>query len=116
MKQDTIESWRKYLNTALLTIIMSMLSVGGIALNNSINKTNEKYDLMDAKFDVMDSRMNGFVIISTLNTERVLLHNDRISELETGQHSATMDRITKTEAYEAVDNLRKYIDKYFERR
>ena len=116
MKKETIESWRKYLNTALLTVIMGMLSFGGAAFIKKDNKTNEKYDLMDAKFDVMDSRMNGFVIISTLNTERVLLHNDRLAELETGQHSATMDRITQTEAYQAVDNLRKYVDKYFERR
>ena len=123
MKQDTIESWRKYLNRALLTVIVAILSIGATSLNTTFINMNTKFDLMDAKFDVLDSRVSELVLISTINTERISHYriddvalNTRMTLLETGQHEATMDRITKTEVYTALENLKKWVDRYYERK
>ena len=104
-----MKEWQKYLNTALLSIMLIVIAA-------DITRTRDQEKSVGQKLD-------GIIRSTAINSERITSHNveasvwkDRILSLELGNHRATMDRITKSEALKAIDDLRDYVEANFERK
>ena len=103
------EQVQKWSNTILLSIITVVMSVSATMLVGNVNTVNQKLDTL--------------MMQTAINSERIMGHNaeadewkTRIESLETGQVDATRDRITKTEALAAIEDLRTWVEKYYERK
>ena len=104
------------MRTFLITVIMLIVTVGGLWV---------RYIELDnrAALKAIDEKLDTLMIAVLTNTAQIHAHEseseiwkEAIKNLQNGTVAATQDRITKTEAYEALENLRKYMDKYFERK
>jgi hypothetical protein len=94
------------INSALLATITVIISAIGGILVSSMNGINEK--------------MDSLMMQTTINSERIYGHNkdseewkSRILALEKGESNATSDRITRSEALKAVEDLRLWVEKYY---
>ena len=95
----------QYVNTFLLSAIMILMTYGSVTIRTVLNNQNDQ----NVTIAVMSSNL------TSLNDNDVD-YNDRLKKIETGQIAATADRITKTEALAAIERLRDYIDKNFQRK
>lgn len=96
-------------NTIMLTIIAIFLGY----LTNSIATIGKQQADLNVAIAIMNQRFEGHVILSQTYADD---YGIRISNLENGSVMATTDRITKTEALEAIDNLRIWVERYYERK
>ena len=104
------------INTVLLSIIGIMITIGTVWMRNM--EVDRKADIRE-----INNKMDGLMIATLTNSNAIQSHEinasiwkDRITALEEGTTVATADRITKTEALAAVSNLRKWVEKYYERK
>jgi hypothetical protein len=97
-----METWRKYVNTAMLTIVTLVVSVGAPMLNNTFNNVNDKLD--------------SLLITVTVHNSEAEIWKQRIEALEAGNHQATVDRITREEVMKALDDMKEWVDKYYARK
>lgn len=96
-------------NSVMLTIIAVFLGY----LTNSIRDIGNQQETLNIAIAVMNQRFESHSEIATTYKDAFEV---RIGNLEEGTVIATADRITKTEALQAIDNLRKWVEKYYERR
>ena len=103
---DKVSKWG---NTILLSILTIVISASSSILISNVGDMNAKLD--------------NLMIQTTVNSERITSHNAesrewklRIESLESGASDATSDRITKTEALEAIERLREWVEKYYQRK
>ena len=104
------------LNSILLTIIIALVSTGGAWLKSMDRDTQ-------AELKVINDKMDGLMVATLTNSSAIQSHEttaniwiSRIEALEKGTTVATSDRITKTEALAAIENLRAWVEKYYERK
>ena len=103
------EGIAKWGNTILLSILTLVVSIASTVMVSNIGEMNDKLD--------------NLMIQTTVNSERINNHNIesgewklRIESLESGAADATSDRITKTEALDAIERLREWVEKYYQRK
>jgi low affinity Fe/Cu permease len=103
------EGWQKTANTIVLSV-MTLIITTGVALMVDNTKSVSK-------------KLDELVIQTTINSMKLEAHNEeagmwknRIQALEEGKAEATMDRITKGEALDAIEDLKKWVDRYYERK
>ena len=96
-------------NTVVLTLISLLLA---LAINSMVHVRHELNELKITT-TVLNQRLDDF--IQTQNNKNEMFHA-RIHNLEEGNVKATADRITKTEALAAIDNLRKWVERYYVRK
>ncbi|RLB96132.1 MAG: hypothetical protein DRH90_24890 [Deltaproteobacteria bacterium] len=107
-----MEDWRKYANSIMLSFIVLVLSAGGAMLNNTIGTMRDSFFSIDKKLDAI-------IITSTINSERITANDIGANELRLRIRDLELesnDDITKTEALEAIDNLREYVEMNFDRK
>ena len=97
------------INTILLSIITIVITVGATLIVDSTRRLNDKLDSLMIQVAINTANLKAHDVESQL-------WKDKITALETGQAEATMDRITKTEALNAIDDLRVWVDKFYERK
>ena len=110
------EGWQKTANTFLLTTITLLITVGGAWMRYIELDNKRAVELVNAKLDTL-------MLATLTNSSQIKAYDvaadiwqDRILALETGRARATEDRITKTEALAAVENLRRWVERYYERK
>ena len=103
------EGWQKIANTIMLSVITIIITVGTSLIVSGMTKLSEKLDNI-----VVQSAVNS-IEIKAYNIEAEIW-KDRIVSLETGQSIATSDRITRTEAMQAIDDIKNWVDKYYARK
>ena len=110
------DGWQKFANTFLLATITLLITVGGAWI---------RYIELDNKeaVEVVNTKLDTLMLATLANSSQIKADNvaddiwqARILALETGRVRATEDRITKTEALAAVENLRRWVEKYYERK
>jgi len=103
------EGWQKTANTVALTIITLVITVGTSLMVDNTKATNKKLDEL-----VIQTTINSMSLQS--HDAESLVWKNRIEALEEGRAEATMDRITKGEALDAIEELKKWVDRYYERK
>ena len=93
----------------MLTVIAIFLGY----LTNSISEIGKRQETLNIAIAVMNQRFESHIEAAVQYRDEASI---RLSDLEDGSVVATADRITKTEALEAIDELRKWVEKYYERR
>jgi len=107
----------------LRTINTILLSAIGIAITVvSVWMRNVEVDNKEADKQIND-KLDVLMVATITNAQQIQAHEissldwkDRIEALETGHATATADRITKTEALAAVDGLRSWVERYYQRK
>jgi low affinity Fe/Cu permease len=104
------------INTVLLT------AIGIIILNASVWIRNMEVDRKDDIASI-NMKMDNIMIAALTNTNSIAAHEksaqvmiNKIQALDEGTSIATADRITKTEAIEAIEYLRRWVEKNYERK
>ncbi len=103
------EGWQKIATTIMLSVITIIITVGTSLIVSGMTKLNEKLDSI-----VVQTAVNA-IEIKSHNIEAEIW-KDRIVSLETGQSIATSDRITRTEAMRAMEDMKEWVDKYYARK
>lgn len=96
-------------NSIMLTVIAVFLGY----LTNSISVIGKQQETLNVAIAVMNQRLESHIEIAGTYKDQF---DERITSLEEGSVSATADRITKTEALQAIDELRKWVERYYERK
>jgi len=96
-------------NSVMLTIIAVFLGY----LTDSISDIGNQQETLNIAIAVMNQRFESH---TEMTTAQRIASEYRITNLEEGSVIATADRITKTEALEAIDNLRNWVEQYYERK
>ena len=104
-----MENWRKYANTVMVSIIMLFVSIGGPIMVSEFRDFSEKLDSLLITVTVHNSE-------SEIWKQQIVKNTDAIEKLQDGQHEATADRFTKEEAMQAIEALKIWVDKYYERK
>ena len=96
-------------NSIMLTIIAVFLGY----LTNSISVIGKQQETLNVAIAVMNQRLESHIEIATNYKTQF---DTRITNLEEGSVAATADRITKSEALAAIDELRRWVERYYERK
>lgn len=99
----------KILNTILLSVLSVIITAASVILINLLTE--------------LKAGQSALMIQSTINSERIAAHNEdaivwknRIEALEIGNAEATKDRYTRAEAMRAIEQLKDWVDKYYQRK
>lgn len=103
------EDIMRTINTVLLSVITIVLTVGATMIIDSTKRLNDKLDNVIIQVTMNSAKLEG-------HNQEASIWIDRIQALEKGEAEATMDRITKSEALEAIDDLKKWVDRYYARK
>ena len=110
----------RVLNSILITVAILLITSGGIWMRNMESDRKEDLELINEKMDgLMIATLTNSAAI-TSHGETAQIHIDRITALEQGTALATMDRITKGEALDAINkmnnDMKKWVERYFQRK
>ena len=104
------------INTILITVIVIMIGTVTVWMRNM--EVDRREDIRE-----INTKMDGLMIATLTNSANIRSHEElyeiyiaKIESLEEGTSTATADRITKTEALAAIDNLRMWVEKYYQRK
>lgn len=103
-------------NTVLLSVIAVVITVASTMIVDSNKRFNDKLDSIMIQVAVNTTNQNGHNIEAGVWKERILENSNDIKAIKNGQVDATMDRITKTQATKAMDDMKIWIEEYFERK
>ena len=105
------EFWHK-----LLTIMVTISIVVLTALTGIVLKMYNAQKDIEITMAVMAQSIITHNISAGGHIENINSNTERIYALEEGQHLSTHDRITKVEALEALDGLKKWVEKNYKRK
>ena len=110
------DEWWRIINTSLLSVLVIIISVASTMIIDSNKRLNEKIDGLMIQVAVNAANQVGHDVESAIWEKLIETNVVKIDALELGNVKATMDRFTKTEAMDAMDAQRKWVEKYFERK
>ena len=112
MGTDNEFKWSRHLNTILLTIMSIILIYVGASITNLTKAQNN----MRIEIALIGKAVLDHSEESEYWKGIIQENQDDIQDIKLGNVSATSDRITKSEALAANESLRKYIEKYYQRK
>ena len=112
MAENTEFKWARHLNTILLTIMsIILIYVGSTMRSLTISQQNMRIEVAIIGKAVIDHNEESLYWKDKIETNE----ND-IQDIQLGNISATSDRYTKTEALEALEDLKSYVERYYARK
>ena len=103
--------WHKALTIAITVMIVAI----GFMIN-SVRSNTESQHQLEIVVAVMSKSINDHNISASDWIAKIKDNDQRITNLETGTTLATYDRITRTEALEAIRALEKNIEKNYQQK
>ena len=103
-------------NTVLLSVITVVITIAATMIIDSNKRLNDKIDSLMIQVAVNSANLAGHELEAGVWKSQIKNNSKKIDALEAGNVEATMDRITKTEALRAIDDQRKWVEKYFARK
>ena len=102
----------KHLNTILLTII-GLILLYGVSSVRTLAKAQTN---MQIEIAVIGKAFLDHNDEADYWKELIGKNTDEVTDLKLGNVQATADRITRKEALEAIDQLRRYVEKTYQRK
>lgn len=102
----------KYINTILLSI-MSLIMMYGVGVLNKLSDSQKQNEIAIA---VMVKTISSHNAEAANWVAEIKSNENRLDKLEQGHTAATYDRFTKTEALEAIQKLKEWVEKNYEKK